>query len=207
MSYQSNEYCGVCHKDETIVLDNCPICLENITQINRTTTPCGHTFHGSCIFNFIIAAYQAPTFMSLICPLCRKIAFNNDKDGCQAPCCRPDLEGFRTSEEEDACDKAYQDYFYNDSENVPENVPENVSENVPENVPENVSENVLENVPENVPENVYDYSDFDSNSDSDYDSDSSTCPWRLRLKKLNDLENAAENVSENVSDYDSDSGK
>ena len=116
MSYKSNEYCDVCHKDETIVLDNCPICLENISQINRTTTPCGHTFHGSCIFDFIIAAYSCPTRMSLICPLCRKIAFNNDEDGCQRGCCRPDLEGIRDVDEED---------YNNVSENEPKNVPEN----------------------------------------------------------------------------------
>lgn len=59
----------------TTVLDNCPICLEEISQINRTTTPCGHTFHSSCIFKNIIAAYSCPTMMSLICPLCRQIAF------------------------------------------------------------------------------------------------------------------------------------
>ena len=127
--YQSNEYCGVCHKDETIVLDNCPICLENISQINRTTTPCGHTFHGSCIFDYIIAAYCCPTRMSLICPLCRTIAFNNAEDGCQRGCCRPDLEGFRDAEEEDEADEAYFNgpYYKNNPENVPKNVPENVS--------------------------------------------------------------------------------
>ena len=149
--YQSNEYCGVCHKDETLVLDNCPICLENISQINRTTTPCGHTFHGSCIFDYIIAAYCCPTRMSLICPLCRTIAFNNAEDGCQRGCCRPDLEGFRTSEEEDEADEAYFNGPY--YKNVPENVPENV--------------------PKNNPENVSDYdSDYHSDYHSDYDSDS-----------------------------------
>lgn len=161
--YQSNEYCGVCYKDETIVLDNCPICLENISQINRTTTPCGHTFHGSCIFDYIIAAYCCPTRMSLICPLCRTIAFNNAEDGCQRGCCRPDLEGFRTSEEEDEADEAYFNGPY--YKNVPENVPRNVS--VPENVP----------VPENDYNSDYDsISDYDSNdhyaSDSDYDPNS-----------------------------------
>ena len=159
--YQSNEYCGVCYKDETIVLDNCPICLENISQINRTTTPCGHTFHGSCIFDYIIAAYCCPTRMSLICPLCRTIAFNNAEDGCQRGCCRPDLEGFRTSEEEDEADEAYFNGPY--YKNVPENVPRNVSENVP--------------VPENDYNSDYDsISDYDSNdhyaSDSDYDPNS-----------------------------------
>ena len=169
--YQSNEYCGVCYKDETIVLDNCPICLENISQINRTTTPCGHTFHGSCIFDYIIAAYCCPTRMSLICPLCRTIAFNNAEDGCQRGCCRPDLEGFRTSEEEDEADEAYFNGPY--YKNVPENVPRNVSENVP--VPENDYNSDYDSISD------YDSdSDYDSNSnydsDSDYDSNSDYDP-------------------------------
>lgn len=153
--YQSNEYCGVCYKDETIVLDNCPICLENISQINRTTTPCGHTFHGSCIFDYIIAAYCCPTRMSLICPLCQTIAFNNAEDGCQRGCCRPDLEGFRTSEEEDEADKAYYDEEERAYEESHSHI--NTHENVPRNVPKNARENV---------------SDYDSNSDYDCDCDS-----------------------------------
>jgi len=154
--YQSNEYCGVCHKDETIVLDNCPICLENISQINRTTTPCGHTFHGSCIFDYIIAAYCCPTRMSLICPLCRTIAFNNAEDGCQRGCCRPDLEGFRTSKEEDEAQEEEERAYEESHSHI------NTRKNVPENVPENARENARENV-----------SDYESNSDYYYDSDSS----------------------------------
>ena len=155
--YQSNEYCGVCHKDETIVLDNCPICLENISQINRTTTPCGHTFHGSCIFDYIIAAYCCPTRMSLICPLCRTIAFNNAEDGCQYGCCRPDLEGFRDAEEEDEAQKAEQEEEERAYEESHSHI--NTHENVPRNVPKNNS--------------ISDYvSDYDSNSDYDCDCDS-----------------------------------
>ena len=161
--YQSNEYCGVCHKDETIVLDNCPICLENISQINRTTTPCGHTFHGSCIFDYIIAAYCCPTRMSLICPLCRTIAFNNAEDGCQYGCCRPDLEGFRDAEEEDEADKAEQEEEERAYEESHSHI--NTHENVPRNVPENVSNSDYDSI-----------SDYDSNdhyaSDSDYDPNS-----------------------------------
>lgn len=157
MSYQLNEYCGVCHKDETIVLDNCPICLENISQINRTTTPCGHTFHGSCIFDYIIASYSCPTRMSLYCPLCRKIAFNNDEDGCQRRCCRPDLVGFRSFQEEDekqkaddkADDEAYDEYYFGAYKNVPENDPDYDS------IPDYNSEI---------------YSDYDYEIYSDYDS-------------------------------------
>lgn len=161
MSYQLNEYCGVCHKDETIVLDNCPICLENISQINRTTTPCGHTFHGSCIFDYIIASYSCPTRMSLYCPLCRKIAFNNDEDGCQRRCCRPDLVGFRSFQEEDekqkaddkADDEAYDEYYFGAYKNVPENVPENDPDY--DSIPDYNSEI---------------YSDYDYEIYSDYDS-------------------------------------
>ena len=172
--YQSNEYCGVCHKDETIVLDNCPICLENISQINRTTTPCGHTFHGSCIFDYIIAAYSCPTRMSLICPLCRTIAFNNAEDGCQRGCCRPDLEGFRTSEEEDEADKAEQEEADKAEQEEAQKAEQEEEERAYEeyiNAYKNVPENVPENVPRNVPRNVYEsYSDYDSNSDYDCDS-------------------------------------
>jgi len=104
----------------TILDDNCSICLEEISHINRTTTPCGHTFHSSCIFKNIIAAYSCPTMMSLICPLCRKLAFNSDEDGCQNSCCRPDLMGIRTSEEEDEADDDY------DFEDYPEDDPEDI---------------------------------------------------------------------------------
>ncbi len=97
----------------TTVLDNCPICLEEISQINRRTTPCGHTFLGSCIFDYIIASYSSPTRMSLICPLCRKITFNNDKYGCQGGCCRPDLLGRRYADESDYDYESEDDPEYN----------------------------------------------------------------------------------------------
>ena len=169
--YQSNEYCGVCHKDETIVLDNCPICLENISQINRTTTPCGHTFHGSCIFDYIIAAYCCPTRMSLICPLCRTIAFNNAEDGCQRGCCRPDLEGFRTSEEEDEADEAYYDERDRAYEESLSHI--NTHENVPRNVPKNNSISDYDSDYDSISDYVS-ISDYDSISDyvSDYDPNS-----------------------------------
>ena len=112
------------------VLDNCPICLEEISQINRTITPCGHTFHSSCIFKHIIAAHSCPTMMSLICPLCRKIAFNSHEDGCQYGCCRPDLMGVRSPEDESDYDfeddyedhsidfRSNEDDHENDSEHI-----------------------------------------------------------------------------------------
>ena len=43
---------------------DCPICLEQITTINCTTTECGHTFHSCCIFKNLTQNNG--------CPLCRK---------------------------------------------------------------------------------------------------------------------------------------
>ena len=41
----------------------CPICYDCMTDINITTTQCGHKFHSSCIFNNLK--------YGLDCPLCR----------------------------------------------------------------------------------------------------------------------------------------
>ena len=43
---------------------DCPICLEPITNINCTTTECGHTFHSCCIFKNLSQNNG--------CPMCRK---------------------------------------------------------------------------------------------------------------------------------------
>ena len=45
-------------------LSNCPICLDTITNINCTTTECGHVFHSNCIFTNLMK--------NVGCPLCRK---------------------------------------------------------------------------------------------------------------------------------------
>ena len=42
----------------------CPICFDPITNINCTTTECGHTFHSCCIFKNLTQNNG--------CPLCRK---------------------------------------------------------------------------------------------------------------------------------------
>jgi hypothetical protein len=42
----------------------CPICMENITDINKTTTACGHVFHSSCMFMNLM--------LRTSCPMCRK---------------------------------------------------------------------------------------------------------------------------------------
>jgi hypothetical protein len=41
----------------------CPICMENITVLNKTTTSCGHVFHSSCIFKNLMLRSS--------CPMCR----------------------------------------------------------------------------------------------------------------------------------------
>jgi hypothetical protein len=42
----------------------CPICFDEITSINCTTTECGHSFHSYCIFKNLSQNNG--------CPLCRK---------------------------------------------------------------------------------------------------------------------------------------
>lgn len=42
----------------------CPICMEDITDKNKTTTSCGHVFHSSCIFKNMM--------LRTSCPMCRE---------------------------------------------------------------------------------------------------------------------------------------
>ena len=42
----------------------CSICMEVITEINKTTTECGHIFHSYCIFKNLCERNG--------CPMCRK---------------------------------------------------------------------------------------------------------------------------------------
>jgi len=42
----------------------CPICMEDITDKNKTTTACGHVFHSSCIFQNMM--------LRTSCPMCRE---------------------------------------------------------------------------------------------------------------------------------------
>ena len=43
---------------------SCPICMEYITDKNKTTTACGHVFHSSCIFQNMM--------LRTSCPMCRE---------------------------------------------------------------------------------------------------------------------------------------
>lgn len=42
----------------------CPICMEDLTDKNKTTTACGHVFHSSCIFKNMM--------LRTTCPMCRE---------------------------------------------------------------------------------------------------------------------------------------
>uniref|UniRef100_A0A6C0EJQ6 RING-type domain-containing protein n=1 Tax=viral metagenome TaxID=1070528 RepID=A0A6C0EJQ6_9ZZZZ len=43
---------------------SCPICMEDITDKDKTTTACGHVFHSSCIFKNMM--------LRTSCPMCRE---------------------------------------------------------------------------------------------------------------------------------------
>jgi len=43
---------------------SCPICMEDVTDKNKTTTACGHVFHSSCIFKNMM--------LRTSCPMCRE---------------------------------------------------------------------------------------------------------------------------------------
>jgi len=43
---------------------SCPICMEDLTDNNKTTTACGHVFHSSCIFKNMM--------LRTTCPMCRE---------------------------------------------------------------------------------------------------------------------------------------
>lgn len=47
----------------TTQIMECSICVENIEDVNRTITECGHNFHSSCIFKYLCK--------KVTCPLCR----------------------------------------------------------------------------------------------------------------------------------------
>ena len=62
--------------------------------------------------------YRYPTLDELKCPILILQGFNSHEDGCKDSCCRPDLWGFRSFEEED------EHYHYYDSEDDHEDDPE-----------------------------------------------------------------------------------
>ena len=94
----------------------CPICYDCITDINTTTTECGHKFHSSCIFNNLK--------YGLDCPLCRtelvkveKEKEKNDDD---------DEEEYDSDEEYDEEGEFDDDDYDSDDENDDE--PDNDNE-------------------------------------------------------------------------------
>ena len=59
----------ILHKDIKYVIfnndDECPICINNMDEINTVILECGHKFHASCMFTSIKTNFHK-------CPLCRK---------------------------------------------------------------------------------------------------------------------------------------
>jgi hypothetical protein len=74
---------------------DCPICFDPITNINCTTTECGHTFHSCCIFKNLTQNNG--------CPLCRKELVQVE-------------ESESDSEEYESDEDTYDDYSDDDSE-------------------------------------------------------------------------------------------
>ncbi len=56
----------------------CPICLDVITNSNNMITNCGHSFHSSCMFKYIINIKNNSTIINSIkCPKCRHLIYSN----------------------------------------------------------------------------------------------------------------------------------
>jgi hypothetical protein len=53
--------------DTLDITQNCPICLEEMSDINVTVTSCNHKFHSSCLMGYV---YRNPN--GRYCPCCRK---------------------------------------------------------------------------------------------------------------------------------------
>lgn len=53
--------------------EECPICYDAIiTKQNAYITPCGHSYHKKCLFNYIQKKREANGFTSVLkCPMCR----------------------------------------------------------------------------------------------------------------------------------------
>ena len=85
----------------------CPICYDCMTDINITTTQCGHKFHSSCIFNNLK--------YGLDCPLCRTelvkgVEENEDED--------EDEESYYSSDDEEDDEEEDDDNNNNNNEEI-----------------------------------------------------------------------------------------
>lgn len=54
-------------KDKVIADTTCPICMEDLTDCNRTVAACGHQFHTNCMINWV----RQPRSTCTSCPTCR----------------------------------------------------------------------------------------------------------------------------------------
>lgn len=63
--------------NQLIVLDNCPICQDTISE-NKITTACNHTFDTKCFNQWIITKIQDAS--EVPCPLCRKTVYQLNPD-------------------------------------------------------------------------------------------------------------------------------
>ena len=59
--------------------NKCAICLEEIGEINKLVTSCGHTFHFSCISTNMLKGSSSQT---LNCPLCRELIVDKEFENC-----------------------------------------------------------------------------------------------------------------------------
>lgn len=93
----------------------CPICYDCITNINTTTTECGHKFHSSCIFNNLK--------YGLDCPLCRTELVKVEKE---------ENEGEEDDDEEEYDDDDEEYDSSDDEESDDEDNEDNINDEQPE---------------------------------------------------------------------------
>ena len=58
-------------KDKVIQDTTCPICMEDLTECNKTVAACGHQFHASCMMTWV----RQPRSTCTNCPTCRAPMF------------------------------------------------------------------------------------------------------------------------------------
>ena len=58
-------------KDKVIEDTTCPICMEDLTECNKTVAACGHQFHASCMMTWV----RQPRSTCKNCPTCRAPMF------------------------------------------------------------------------------------------------------------------------------------
>jgi hypothetical protein len=95
--------------------EECPICYDCITNINTTTTECGHKFHSSCIFNNLK--------YGLDCPLCRTELVKVEKE---------ENEGEEDDDEEEYDDDDEEYDSSDDEESDDEDNDNNINDEQPE---------------------------------------------------------------------------